>query len=78
MEVNIEMVVDEEDDEVQNKNDLLILEDNGINDELTPSDGVAYEIVDSDDKSYDPANPTHMKIIFNRYNAIVFLFRTCF
>jgi hypothetical protein len=72
MEVDIEMVVDEEDDEVQNKNDLVILEDNGINDELAPSDGVAYEMVDSDDKSYDPANPTHMKIIFNRYNAIVF------
>jgi hypothetical protein len=57
MEVDIEMVADEEDDEVQNKNDLLILEGNGINDELAPSDGVGYEMVDSDDESNDPANP---------------------
>jgi hypothetical protein len=57
MEVDIEMVVDEEDDEVQNKNDLVILEGNGINDKLAPSDGVDYEMVDSDDESYDPANP---------------------
>jgi hypothetical protein len=73
MDVDIEMVVDEEDDEVQNENDLVILEGNDINDELAPSDGVDYEMVDSDDESYDPANPespTHMKIIFNRCNAI--------
>jgi hypothetical protein len=57
MEVDIEMVVDEEDDEVQNENDLEILEGNDINDELAPSDGVGYEMVDSDDESYDPANP---------------------
>jgi hypothetical protein len=49
MEVDSEMVVDEEDDDVQNEND--------INDELAPSDGVDYEMVDSDDESYDPANP---------------------
>jgi hypothetical protein len=36
MEVDIEMVVDEEDDEVQNENDLVILEGNGINDEIAP------------------------------------------
>jgi hypothetical protein len=36
MEVYIEMVVDEEDEEVQNKNDLEILEGNDINDELAP------------------------------------------
>jgi hypothetical protein len=57
MEVDIEMVVDEKDDEVQNGNDLVILEGNDINDELAPSDGVDYEIVDSDDGTYDPANP---------------------
>jgi hypothetical protein len=57
MEVDIEMVVDEEEDEVQNENDLVILEVNGINDELAPSEGVDYEMVDSDDESYDPANP---------------------
>jgi hypothetical protein len=57
MDIDIEMVVDEEDDDVQNKNDLVILEGNGINDELAPSDGVDYEMVDSDDESYDPANP---------------------
>ena len=60
MEVGIEMVVDEEDDEVQNENGLVILEGNDINDELAPSDGVDYEIVDSDDGTYDPAKPnTH-------------------
>jgi hypothetical protein len=57
MEVDIEMVVDEEDDEVQNENDLEILESNDINDELAPLDGVDYEMVDSDDETYDPANP---------------------
>jgi hypothetical protein len=53
MEVDIEMVVDE----VQNKNDLVILEGNDINDELAPSYGVEYEMVDSNDESYDSANP---------------------
>jgi hypothetical protein len=57
MEVDIKMVVDEEDDEVQNENDLVILEGNDINDKLAPSDGVDYEMVDSDDESYDLANP---------------------
>jgi hypothetical protein len=57
MEVDIEMVVDEEDDEVQNENDLEILEGNDINDELASSDGVDYEMIDSDDETYDPANP---------------------
>jgi hypothetical protein len=58
MEIYIEMVVDEEDDEVQNENDLVILEGNDINEELALSDGVDYEMVDSDDESYDPANPS--------------------
>jgi hypothetical protein len=57
MDVDIEMVVDEEDDEVQNDNDLVILEGNDINDKLASSDGVEIEMVDSDDESYDPANP---------------------
>jgi hypothetical protein len=57
MKVDIEMVVDEEDYEVQNENDLVILEGNDINDELALSDGVDYEMIDSDDESYDPANP---------------------
>jgi hypothetical protein len=30
---------------------------NDINDELAPSDGVDYEMVDSDAETYDPANP---------------------
>jgi hypothetical protein len=42
---------------VQNYNDLIILEGNDINDELAPSDGVDYEMVDSDDESYVPVNP---------------------
>jgi hypothetical protein len=57
MDVDIEMVVDEEDDEVQNDNDLVILKGNDINDELASSDGVEIEMIDSDDESYDPANP---------------------
>jgi hypothetical protein len=57
MEVDIEMVVDEEDDEVQIDSDLGILEGDDINDTLAPSDGVDYEMVDSDDETYDPANP---------------------
>jgi hypothetical protein len=57
MDVDIEMVVDEENDEVQNENGLVILEGNDTNDELAPSDGVDYEMVDSDNESYDPANP---------------------
>jgi hypothetical protein len=55
MEVDIEMVIDEEDDEVQNENDLEMLEGND-NDELAPSYGVGYEMVDSDDETYDPVN----------------------
>jgi hypothetical protein len=50
------MVVDEEEDEVQNENDLEMLEGND-NDKLVPSDGVDYEMVDSDDETYDPPNP---------------------
>jgi hypothetical protein len=50
------MIVDEEDDEVQNKNGLEMLEGIDINDELASSDGVEYEMVDSDDETYDPAN----------------------
>jgi hypothetical protein len=57
MEVDTKMVVDEEDDEVQNENDLIILEGNDINDELAPSNGVDYEMVDSNNDSYDPTNP---------------------
>jgi hypothetical protein len=57
MEVDIEMVVDEEDDKVQNENDLVILEGNDINYKLAPSGGVDYEMVDSDDESYDLTNP---------------------
>jgi hypothetical protein len=74
MDVDIEMVVHE----VQNENDLVILEGNDINDELAPSDGVDYEMVDSDDESYDPANPDTNEDCFNRCNAIGFLFRTYF
>jgi hypothetical protein len=70
MDVDIEMVVDEEDDEVQNDNDLVILEGNDINDELASSDGVEIEMVDSDDESFDPANPDTHEDYFNRCNAI--------
>jgi hypothetical protein len=57
MEVDNKMVVDEEDDEVQNENDIEIFEDNDINDELVPPNGVDYEIVENDDETYDLTNP---------------------
>jgi hypothetical protein len=64
MEVDIELVVVEEDDEVQNENDLEMLEglhlgNDDDNDELAPSNDVDYEMVDSDDETYDPTNPDH-------------------
>jgi hypothetical protein len=62
MEVDIAMVVDEEDNEVQNENDLEMLEGLHLgndNDKLAPLDSVDYEMVDSDDETYDPANPDH-------------------
>jgi hypothetical protein len=55
-------VVDEEEDKVQNENDMEMLEglhvDND-NDKLAPSDGVDFEMVNSDDDTYDPANSNH-------------------
>jgi hypothetical protein len=63
MEVDIKMVVDEEEDEVQNENDLEMFEGND-NGELVPLDGVDYEMVDSDDKTYDSANPNTYKDYF--------------
>ena len=49
---------------VQNTRELLqqqsrehVTEGNDINDKLVSSDGVEIEMVDSDDESYDPANP---------------------
>jgi hypothetical protein len=62
MEVDIETVDDGEDDEVQNENDLKMLEGLHLgndNDELASLDGVDYEMVDSHDETYDPANPDH-------------------
>jgi hypothetical protein len=53
-------MVNEEDDEVQNENDLEMLEELYLghdNDELAPSDGVDYEMVDTYGETYDPANP---------------------
>jgi hypothetical protein len=62
---------------VQNDNDLVILEGNDINDELASFDGVEIEMVDSDDESYDPANPNTYEDYFN-VMLYDFLFRTCF
>jgi hypothetical protein len=78
MEVDIEMVVDQEDDEVQNENDLVILEGNDISEELAPSDGVTMKWLIVMMRLMIWLTPTHMKIIFNRCNALFFLFRTCF
>jgi hypothetical protein len=46
----------------KNENDLEMLEGLHLgndNDEIAPSDGVDYEIVDSDDEIYDLANTNH-------------------
>ena len=62
IEVDIEMVVDEEGDEVQNVKDLQILEQlhlDNDNDNIDSSDSVDYDMVDSDDDTYDPTNPDH-------------------
>jgi hypothetical protein len=75
MEVDIEMVVDDEDDEVQNENDLEILEGNA-NDEIAPSDTMKWLIVMM--TLMIRLTRTHMKIIFNRCNAIFHLFCICF
>jgi hypothetical protein len=62
IEVDIEMAVDEEGDEVQNVKDLQILEQlhlDNDNDNIDSSDSVDYDMVDSDDDTYDPTNPNH-------------------
>jgi hypothetical protein len=65
MEVDNEWVVDEDARyEVQNVKDLQMLErlhlSNNNDDNIAPSDSVDYfDMVDSDDETYDPANPDH-------------------
>jgi hypothetical protein len=65
MEVDNERVVDEDaGDEVQNVKDLQMLErlhlGNDNDDYIAPSNSVEYfDMVDSDDETYDPANPDH-------------------
>jgi hypothetical protein len=52
----------EVDIELKNENDLEMLEGLHLgndNDEIVPLDGVDYEMVDSDDETYDSANPDH-------------------
>jgi hypothetical protein len=70
MDVDIEMVVDEEDVEVQNDNDLVILEGNDINDELVSSMVLRLKWLIVMMRVMIRLTPTHMKIIFNRCNAI--------
>jgi hypothetical protein len=70
MDVDNDMVVDVEDDEVQNDNDLVILEGNDINDELAPSDVLTMKWLILMMRVMIRLTPTHMKIIFNRCNAI--------
>jgi hypothetical protein len=80
MEVDIETVVDEEKDEVQNENDLEMLEELHLgneNDELVPLVGVDYKMIDSEMRLMIQLIPTK-KIIFNRCNAIFYLFHVCF
>ena len=65
MDVDNVMVDDDADgDEVRNAKDLQMLErlrvGNDNEDNIPPSDSVDYfDMVDSDDETYDPANPDH-------------------
>jgi hypothetical protein len=65
MEVDNERAIDEDTgDEVQNVKDLQMLErlhlGNDNDDNIAPSNSVEYfDMVDSDDQTYDPANPDH-------------------
>jgi hypothetical protein len=65
MEVDNERVDDEDDgDEVQNVRDLQLLDQVHLgsdnDDNNAPSDSVDYiNMPDSDDETYDPANPDH-------------------
>jgi hypothetical protein len=65
MEVDNETVDDKDSgDEVQNEKDLQMLDrlclGNDNENNIPPSDSVDYfDNVDSDDESYDPANPDH-------------------
>ena len=61
--MEVEMVVDdEEEDEVQNAKDLQMLERLHLGhavDYEAAEDTVDYDMVDSDDETYDPANPDY-------------------
>jgi hypothetical protein len=64
MEVDNERVLDEDaGDEVQNMKDLQMLEQlhlgNHNGDIIAPLDSVDYDMVDSDDETYDPTNQNH-------------------
>jgi hypothetical protein len=64
MEVDNERVLDEDaGDKVQNVKDLQMLErlhlGNDNDDIFAPSDSIDYDMVDSDDETYDPTNPDH-------------------
>jgi hypothetical protein len=65
MDIDNERVDDEDArDKVQNMKDLQMLErlrlGNDNEDNIPPSDSVDYfDMVDSDDETYDPANPHH-------------------
>jgi hypothetical protein len=70
MEVDNETVDDEDaGDEVQNEKDLQMLDrlrlGNDNEDNIPPSDSVDYfNNVDSDDESYDLANPDHVDYFY--------------
>jgi hypothetical protein len=76
MEVDIEMVVDEEDDEVQNENDLELLEAMTLMMNLRLQMVLTMKWLIVMMRLMIRLTPKHMKIIFNRCNAIFFLFRT--
>jgi hypothetical protein len=64
--MEVETVVDEEEedeeDEVKNVKDLQMLQRlhlRNSNDDIDSSDSVDYDMVDSDDETYDPAAPDY-------------------
>jgi hypothetical protein len=73
MEVDIEMVIDEEDDEVQNENELEIPEGMTLMMNLCLQMVLTMKWLIVMMRLMIRLTPTHMKIIFNRCNAIFFI-----
>ena len=61
IEMDVDLVDEEAEDEVENLKDLELLQRLHVGDDnITPSDDDDYiDMADSDDETFDPANPDH-------------------